>query len=69
MELNKTVEDYRSDLSRYNNSSLLQKALDQGEITLIDYLMELSYYNDSVDKLLKMEKELNRSIAELYRYM
>jgi outer membrane protein TolC len=67
--LQKTVDDYRSTLGSYDNAKFLDKALAKGEINLIDYIQELSFYYRSVDELLATENELNRSVAELYQFM
>ncbi|MBA7555176.1 hypothetical protein ES705_47829 [subsurface metagenome] len=67
--LQKNVNDYRLNLLLFDNSELLIKALDKGEITLIDYILELSIYYESVNKLLELEKELNKTLAQLNQYM
>ena len=67
--LQKNVNEYRSSLLSYDSSELSKKALDQGEISLIDYLMEFSLYYESLNKLLELERDLNKTMAELKRYM
>lgn len=66
--LQQNVNDFRESLNQYDNSELLRKALDKGEITLIDYIMELTIYYESVDRLLSLEKELATTLAKLYQY-
>ncbi len=66
--LQKNVNDYRSNLSSIDSSELLKKALDKGGISLINYILELSFYYESVNKLLELEMDLNKSVAELNRY-
>lgn len=63
------TDDYRTQLSKYEHSELLKKALDKGQITLIDYMLELSIYYTSQNNLLEMEKDLNLCLAELYQFM
>ena len=65
----KNVDDYRTSLLLLDNSELLKKALDKGEISLINYLLEVSIYYDSVNKLLELEREMNTTLAELKLYM
>lgn len=67
--LQKNVNEYRSGLVSFNSSELSKKALDQGEISLINYLMEFSLYYESVNKLLELELDMNKTMAELNRYM
>lgn len=65
----KIVADYRTSLVSLDNAVLLQKALDYGEVSLIDYMFELSIYYDSVNMLLELERDLAKSIDELNQYM
>ena len=67
--IQKNANDYRINLQKFNNSDLLKKALDKGEISLIDYILELSIYYESVNKLLEFERNLNKVVAELSQYM
>ena len=67
--LQANVEGYREELLRFDNTDLLKKALDQGEISLIDYTLELSVYYESVNTLLFQELKLNKILAELKQYM
>ena len=69
IQLQKNVNDYKNEMLDLDNSEMLKKALNGGEINLIDYILELSVYYDSIDKILEMEKELNDSFAELNQYM
>lgn len=66
--LRKTVTDYRLSLLSLDNSALLKKALDKGEITILDYILEISIYYESVKKILELEKELNNTTAEINQY-
>jgi hypothetical protein len=67
--LQNSVTDYRKNLLLFSNTELVQKALDKGEISLAEYLFELTLYYDSIDKLLEMELNLNKALAELNRYL
>lgn len=69
ISLKQNADDYRLNLCLFDNSELLKKALDKGEITLIDYILELSIYYESVNKLLELERGLNKTLAELNQYM
>lgn len=68
VSLQKTVNDYRTMLQTMDNSVLLKVALEKGEISIIQYIMELTLYYESVNKMLEMEKEMNKSIAILNQY-
>jgi len=69
IELQNSSSDYQLKLQSLNNSELLKKALDKGEISLIDYILELSIYYESVNNLLELKRDMNITIAELNRYM
>jgi cobalt-zinc-cadmium efflux system outer membrane protein len=66
--LQKSVDAYNSNLQMYNNSKLLYKALEKGELDLINYIMELSFYYESYRNLLDMKRELYKVVAEMYQY-
>jgi outer membrane protein TolC len=66
--LQKNVNDYRSKLAMYSNSELLEKAFNKGEISLTEYMYELSLYYESIYKLIELEMNLNVAFAELNKY-
>jgi outer membrane protein TolC len=67
--LQNNVADYHSKLALYSNSELLEKAFIKGEISLTEYMYELSLYYESIYKLLEMKMNLNVALAELNRYL
>ncbi len=69
IELQNSCTDYKTKLQSFNNSELLKKALEKGEITLIEYILELSIYYESVKKLLELERDTNITVAELNQYL
>lgn len=69
IELQNSSSDYQLQLQSLNNSELLKKALDKGEISLIDYILELSIYYESVGNLLELKRDMNITVAELNQYL
>ncbi|WP_346856886.1 TolC family protein [uncultured Draconibacterium sp.] len=69
IELQNSSSDYQLKLQSLNNSELLKKALDKGEISLINYILELSIYYESVSNLLELKRDMNITIAELNQYL
>lgn len=63
--LQKSASTYRSSLGNFNNAVLLKKALDLGEISLLDYLLEMQYYYDTMENILTAEKDFELALAEL----
>ncbi len=68
VSMQKSVQDYRSLLRELDNSPLLAKAFEKGEISLVEYVLELSLYYESAEKLLQMERDLAKSLAVLEQY-
>lgn len=66
--LQSNVTDYRITLESLDNSALLKKSLDLGEISLTDYFYEISLYYESIRTLLEAERELYKAAAVLYQY-
>tara|TARA_R110002072_G_scaffold303009_1_gene491293 strand:- start:297 stop:1481 length:1185 start_codon:yes stop_codon:yes gene_type:complete len=66
--LNITLTEYKQILATINNTTLLEKALKLGEISSIQYFMEINYFYSSFDNYLQLEKEYYLVIAELYKY-
>lgn len=67
--LETSVSDYKNSLAQYQHAEMLEKALKQGQITLIEYLLELSVFYQSYETLLEMQRDLNLAVAELYWYL
>jgi outer membrane protein TolC len=66
LNLQSTLASYREALQTVNSSELLKKALDAGEISLIEYMLELTMYYETYDKFLSIENELNQLATGLY---
>jgi outer membrane protein, heavy metal efflux system len=64
----KTFNEYQSVLTSANNEALLTQAFQVGQLSLIEYLMEVRYFYDADEKLKAAEKELHRAIAALYKF-
>lgn len=63
------LTEYRQKLALLNDPALLRKALDQGEISLITFISERSFYYQGVDDMLGMEHDLNILRAGLMKYL
>ena len=65
MGINTTADKYRKSLANLNNTILLKKALDAGEISLLDYMVEMGLYYDNVNQTLAAERDYQLAFAEL----
>lgn len=63
--LKSAAEAYRSALTESDNTKLLKTALDEGEISVLDYLVGISLYYEAVDKALDAERAYQKAYAEL----
>jgi len=63
-----TVSEYQELLTASNNEALLTKSFEAGQISLIEYLMEVRYLYDAVERFLSAENELNDTVAVLYKF-
>ena len=61
-------EGFEARLQEYNNRSLLERALNAGEMSLTEYLFELTAYYNAIDSLLEMKYEALRARYMLQRY-
>lgn len=63
-----TLNEYNTLFGSVNNTELLDKSLSLGQISSIEYFMEMSFYYEAFNNFLKIEKEYHQIIAELYKY-
>ncbi|MEA5127624.1 MAG: TolC family protein [Proteiniphilum sp.] len=58
-------EKYRQSLITANNTELLKKALDAGEISLLEYMVEMGLYYETINQALETERDYHKAFAEL----
>ena len=68
ISLNALLEEYRTLFSTLNNVELLDKSLSFGQITTIEYFLEMSFYYEAMNSYLKTEMEYRKLMAELLKY-
>lgn len=66
--LKEVAENSRRTLDSADNRTLLRKALDEGEISMQDYLVSLGFYYDALERTMNAELEYHKALAELYSY-
>jgi outer membrane protein TolC len=62
------IHSYNNVLESGNNEKMLQKALEGGQISLLDYLLELRYFLEAQQTLLDLEFEYNTLMTDLNKY-
>ncbi|RYM35712.1 transporter [Brumimicrobium glaciale] len=68
LNLKLTLDEYETLFTGLNTVELLDKSLELGHISTIEYFMELSFYYGALKNYLMTEKEYRQSIAELFKY-
>ena len=66
--LQSQINSYKKVLDDNNNQLMLKKALDGGQITLLNYLLELRYFLEAKQTLLDLEYEYNSTLTALNKY-
>ncbi len=64
----KMMQEYKELLSTLNNTALLNKALALGQITIIQYFYDESFYFTAYDKYLQAEWEYKQAVVRLYKF-
>ncbi|TAG11430.1 MAG: TolC family protein [Sphingobacteriia bacterium] len=64
----KTIQLYKEFLSTINNTILLNKSLALGQITILQYFYDESFYFIAYDKYLQAEWEYQQAVARLYKF-
>ena len=63
--LGASAAEYRRAMSNLNSTDLLKKALDAGEISLLEYIVEIGLYYDTVNKTVEAERDYQLALAQL----
>ena len=66
--LQRTLEEYSELLVGLNNAPLLEKALRIGEISSIEFFLEITYFYEAEDQYLSLENDYYQTVAELLKY-
>jgi cobalt-zinc-cadmium efflux system outer membrane protein len=64
----KMIQEYKELLATLNSTILLNKALALGQITIIQYFYDESFYFTAYDKYLQAEWEYQQAVARLYKF-
>lgn len=65
--LNK-FQEYQSTLNGLNSDDLLFRAYELGEISFMEYYLELQFYQQAYDSMLKIENNLNQLKAKILKH-
>lgn len=68
ISLRESITLYSSSLSENGNDALLLKAFEKGELSLLEYLLEMEFFYDCFEKRAEAERDLALVLAELTAY-
>jgi outer membrane protein TolC len=63
--LKMSADIYGDALRDATNATLLRKALDEGQISQVNYLVEMNLYYDAVNQALAAQRDYQKAVAEL----
>ncbi|MDY3979996.1 MAG: TolC family protein [Tidjanibacter sp.] len=66
--LGQSAAQFRQTLDEVNNAELLQEALDEGELSLLDYVVEIGIYYQTIDDCLSAERDYRLALSQLESY-
>ncbi|OQA07354.1 MAG: hypothetical protein BWY67_01747 [Bacteroidetes bacterium ADurb.Bin397] len=63
-----TLNEYKSMFETMNTSVILEKAINYGQISAMEYFLELNYFNTTYKYYLHVEKEFHQIVSELQKH-
>ena len=66
-QLNKAIKEYTATFERQQDLSLLRQALEGGELSMIEYFVEVSVVYQSQANLLQLENQYQKVMAQIYK--
>ena len=65
--LSKSIDEYRQAFAHQQDLTLLRRALDAGQISMIEYFVEVSVLYQSRGNLLQLENQYHKALARMYK--
>jgi outer membrane protein, heavy metal efflux system len=69
VEYRKVLSEYDESLAESENIRFLNKALEMGQLSIIDYFTELTFYYDTIDRYMELEAKYYEINAILYSFL
>ena len=66
-QLQQSIQEYQDTFARQRDLALLRKALEGGEISMIEYFVEVSVVYQSKANLLQLENQYQKTMARIYK--
>lgn len=68
LALRTSLDEYSQVLKAQNSLELLNKAIQAGQISMIEYFVDVTTYYQSMQNYLQIQNEYQKIMAQLYRY-
>ena len=68
LSIKSQLDELRKALKSNNNLELTQRALEAGEVSVIDFFNEVTFLYEITDKVFDLELQYARRYAELHRF-
>ncbi|SEF40108.1 TolC family protein [Parabacteroides chinchillae] len=66
--LKTSMDEYDQVLKSQNNLALLNKAIQSGQISMIEYFVDVTTYYQSMQNYMQLQNEYQKVMAQLYKY-
>ncbi|WP_102408601.1 TolC family protein [Parabacteroides bouchesdurhonensis] len=66
--LKTSMDEYSRVLNSQNNLALLNKAIQTGQISMIEYFVDVTTYYQSMQNYMQLQNEYQKVMAQLYKY-
>lgn len=67
-ELRKSIGEYDAVLKTQNSITLLNKAIQAGQISMVEYFANVTTFYQSMQNYLQLQNDYQKVVAEIYRY-
>lgn len=66
--LKASIDEYRTELERQNSLALLNKAIQAGQISMIEYFVDVTTLYQSLQNYMQLQNEYQKVMAQIYKY-
>ena len=66
--LKSSMDEYQDVLKSQNSLALLNKAIQSGQISMIEYFVDVTTYYQSMQNYLQLQNQYQKVMAQLYKY-
>ena len=66
--LKASIDEYRTELDRQNSLALLNKAIQAGQISMIEYFVDVTTLSQSLQNYMQLQNEYQKVMAQIYKY-